>query len=327
MAKACEPFPFAVFSLRRGQKSDTTALAPCVAADLKSADCKSAATLRYLRQNYTLWRAPMAKSPAVPTKPAPKPTRSAAQEHAGPSLPSLKVTYYRRMKRQRVYAVTAAWYNPDKRRPPPGTGPVVVRLLMAGAQVIPSEQPLDPAKPDAKAVFYVTPLARGWLRNECMEVLVGGRKVQEMPLRSKVTTQRMTWVLLLLTFLVPWFFYSYVLNSPLKNAYVGKTVGQALAIDIAKVVPDTPGFIKNNVPIVHEGLVNFRDDIVASAYDLLWKLSQDHPMHLYTGIGLLLLTILSWLLHRDKRKRRYGKPVPLAAGGPGKSADDDDDFE
>jgi hypothetical protein len=269
----------------------------------------------------------MAKSPPVSTKPAPAPTRGSPPARTGPSLPSLKVVYYRRMKRQLVYAVTASWYNPEKRKPPAGAGPVVLRLLMAGAQVVPSEQPLDPAKPDARAVFYLTPLARGWMRHECMEVLIDGRKVQEMPLKSKVTTQRMTWVLLVLTFLVPWFIFTYFLNSPLK-VQPKKSRGQVLAGMIADFMPNTPAFIKDNVPFIQKGLVYFRDDIIVTAYDLVWDTSQHHPLHHYCAAGFLLLTILSWFMHRDKRKRRYGVPIPLPAGGPGMStAEDEDEFE
>jgi len=270
----------------------------------------------------------MAKSPAVPKKSAPTPTRGSAPEHMGPSLPALKITYYKRMKRQRVYAVTTTWYNPEKRRPPPGAGPIVVRLLMAGAQVVPSEQPLDPARTDAKAVFYVTPLARGWLRHECMEVLVGGRKVQEIPLSAKVTSQRFTLFLLALTILVPWFLYNYVVKSPLYNTVAGKTPGETLAARIAKSVPETPGFIKNNLPFIHNGLVGFRDEVIGGAYNLLWNLGDKHPLTLIITIALLLLTIISWIAHWDRRKRRYGKPVPVgsdSAGGPAR--DEEDDFE
>ncbi|HMF16671.1 MAG TPA: hypothetical protein VKE98_05655 [Gemmataceae bacterium] len=269
----------------------------------------------------------MAKSPAVPTKPAPTPTRSSPSEHMGPSLPPLKITYYKRMKRQRVYTATATWYNPEKRRPPAGAEPVVLRLLTAGAQVVPSEQPLDPAKPDAKAVFYVTPLARGWLRHECMEILLGGRKVQEIPLSVKVTSQRFTLFLLALTILVPWFLYNYVVKSPLYNTISGKTVGETLAARIAEGVPETPGFIKNNLPFIHNGLVSFRDDVIGGAYNLLWNLADKHPLTLIITVALLLLTIISWIAHWDRRKRRYGKPVPVGADPTGPAHHEEDDFE
>jgi hypothetical protein len=273
----------------------------------------------------------MAKSPSVGTKPAPAPTHGGAPERMGPSLPPLKVTYYKRMKRQRVYAVTATWHNPEKRRPPAGAGPVVVRLLMAGAQVVPSEQPLDASKPDAKAVFYVTPLARGWLRHECMEILVGGRKVQEMPLATNVTSQRLTWVLLLLTILVPWALLHYIQHSPLsfspeREKDIKKTVGEVLAKRIAKSMPETPGYVKDYVPWVHDGLVSFRENVIGDGFTLLWNVSQHHPLPHYAAIAFLFLTILSWFMHRDRRKRRYGKPVPVGAGSAEPLADVADEF-
>src|SRR5262249_44845369 len=164
-------------------------------------------------------------------------------------------------------------------------------------------QPLDPAKPDAKAVFYVTPLAKGWLRHECLEVLLGGRKVQEMPLATKVTTQHMTWALLILAFLVPWVLYNYVQNSPLETAIVGKTPGEALAIKIAKVVPDTPALIKDNVPFIHDRLIDFREHVIGGSYNLLWTVSNGKdarggiPLPFFSACVLLLLAILSWFAH------------------------------
>jgi hypothetical protein len=134
----------------------------------------------------------------------------AREEHAGPTLPPLAVRYYRRMHLQHVYAVAVSWDNRKGRKPPAGAPPVLLRLLMAGAQVVPSEQPLDPTQRDARVTFYVTPLAKGWLRNERLEVLLDGRKVQELPLSCHVTSQKMTWFLLVMSILVPWFLLTYI---------------------------------------------------------------------------------------------------------------------
>src|SRR2546428_3012168 len=143
------------------------------------------------------------------------PPRSVPPRESRPenTLPPLQIRYYRRMSRQRVYNVTVGWPK-SRPKPPAGTPPVSVRLLMAGAQVVPSEHVLDPNKADAQATFYVTPLARGWLRSEKLEVIVQGRKVQETRLASKVCSQRMTAVLLLLTLIVPWFILNYLKYAP-----------------------------------------------------------------------------------------------------------------
>src|SRR5688572_29933558 len=110
----------------------------------------------------------------------PPPVRSASSR-SEPSLPSVEVSYYRRMKLQRVYPFVVRW---RKGAAPAPREKVTLRLLMAGAQVLPTEQTLDAGKPDAQETFYVTPLARGWLRAQRLEILHNGRKVQELPLAS-----------------------------------------------------------------------------------------------------------------------------------------------
>src|SRR5262249_51896746 len=127
-------------------------------------------------------------------------------ERSDSNLPPLRVRYYRLMKPRRVSTVEVFW--PKSANPPRDAqqrGEITVRLIVAGAQVLPSEQTMSPSLPGAKAVFYVTRLAKGWLRNEKLEVLSQGRKIQEIPMASKVVTQRLTWFLLFCTFFVPWF--------------------------------------------------------------------------------------------------------------------------
>jgi len=294
----------------------------------------------------------MAKSLPPPVSHSrPTPVRaSAREERSGPALPPLQVRYYRKMHRQRVYAVTVSWHNKDERRPPAGTGPVLLRLLMAGAQVVPSEQPLDPARRDARATFYVTPLATGWLRGERLEVLVDGRKVQEMPLAVNVTSQRMTWCLFALSFLLPWFLLSYGKYSPLKQttseksenaAIVHKeferaqdplveqvakgdkkrpvrevtTPGRVLESRIADNVPAVPAAVNDHAPAVGDYLKKARR-FVADVYDTLSTESgnRERPLPFYVAACLLLLTAISWWMHGEKRKRRIGMPVSLPAG-------------
>src|SRR5262245_23436911 len=143
---------------------------------------------------------------AKATSPQPRPTAARpTPQRPENTLPPLRVVYYRRMRSQRVYTFKVGWSNKEQSRPPAGARPVTLRLLMAGAQVVPSEQTLDPTKPDASARFYVTPLAKGHLHGERLEILIDDRKVQEVPLQCRVTSQRSTIALLLLTILVPWF--------------------------------------------------------------------------------------------------------------------------
>jgi hypothetical protein len=270
----------------------------------------------------------MAKPSPPASRPRPAPDRTPArEERTGPALSPLQIRYYRRMHLQHVYPVTVSWYERDERRPPGTAPPVLVRLLMAGAQVVPSEQPLDPARRDAQVTFYVTPLARGWLRGERLEVLVGGRKVQELPLSTHVTSQKMTWFLLIMTILVPWFLLTYcsgppVLDDPVnarmvklgrENKRLLRSRGWFLEEEIKKHVPDVPEVVNENLPFVGDSLLAARR-FVANIYDALVQQSSQRPVAFYAGTGLLFLTALSWWVHRAKRRRIISTPIPIPTG-------------
>jgi hypothetical protein len=242
-------------------------------------------------------------------------------------LSPLQIRYYRRMHLQRVYPLTVSWYERDERRPAGAAPPVLVRLLVAGAQVVPSELPLDPARRDAHATFYVTPLARGWLRGEHLEVLVGGRKVQELPFSTHVTSQKMTWFLLIMTMLVPWFLLTYctgplTLQDPTsaRKTKMGidhkrevRSRGWFLEEEIKKHVPAVPEAVDENLPFVRNALLAARR-FVTDIYDTLIQQSSQRPLAFYAGTSLLFLTALSWWLHRAKRRRSIGMPIPIPAG-------------
>src|SRR6516225_1877388 len=87
-----------------------------------------------------------------------------AAGRGGPTLPAVVVRYPRRMKPRKTYAAQVSW------RSAPRLGDevpnITVRLVMPGAQVVPSERPLDPENPKDKAVFFITPLTKGWLKGE-----------------------------------------------------------------------------------------------------------------------------------------------------------------
>src|SRR4051794_20293229 len=138
----------------------------------------------------------MPESPPSRGRPAAQP--SAAYGRSAGS-PHIQFRHYRRMRPNRVYPFVVSWRESGR-----GTGPVVVRLVMAGAQVVPAEHTLDPAHPGDQVTFHVTPPARGQLRGERLEVVQDGRKVQELRLPCKVTTQRLTWFFLFLTLVVAW---------------------------------------------------------------------------------------------------------------------------
>ena len=268
---------------------------------------------------------------AMPPQPRPAAAARPAAKRPENTLPPLRITYYRRMRRQRVYTVKVAWSNDDHARPPAGAKPVTLRLLMAGAQVVPAEQWLDPAKPDATASFHVTPLAKGHLRGERLEILIDDRKVQEVRLHCKVASQRLTLALLVLAFLVPWFLLHYTKYAPLSPVgkefgFVQRTPGALLKHRLEQNMPDMPDLINDHVPVVREWLVTLREKL-ADFYELLY-LNRDEPLAFYSAVALLLLTAVSWWLHRPKRKKLLSKPIPLPAlaGVPtADSLDEDED--
>jgi hypothetical protein len=250
------------------------------------------------------------------TPPRPKPTAAPRQpagrepSEAEPALPGVRVTYYRRMKRQRVYSVTVGWDKRRKERPPAAAEgvPVIVRLIMAGAQVLPSERVLDPFKPDDRATFFVTPLARGWLRGETLEVLVGGRKVRQVRLRAKVVSQRPTWVLLALTFLVPWFLLTYFKYSPLQDPT--QTPGRSLEERIRENLPELPAVVDEKAPAVRDTLLVAPENF-GNFYEVACKYVREQPVAFYATLVLLVLTLLSWFCHRERSKRVRTAPLPL----------------
>ncbi len=269
----------------------------------------------------------MAKAMSAPPRPAAAHTVPKRPEN---TLSPLRIVYYRRMRLQHVYTFKIGWSGKET-RPPAGAKPVTLRLLMAGAQVIPAEQTLDPAKPDASVSFHVTPLAKGHLRGERLEVLIDDRKVQEVRLRSSVTSQRLTLVLLALTFLVPWFLLHYCKYSMLaprngkEFAMMVRTPGALLDARVKENVPEVPEFILTNAPMVANWLDQTRDHLT-NIYQLIVQTNETYPLAFYAAVVLLLLTLISWRLRGAKRKKLTSKPIPLPAfAGASAAADYDDD--
>src|SRR5207253_10883922 len=79
---------------------------------------------------------------------------------------------------------------------------VVVRPVIAGAQVTPAEQRFEVA-PGNQITFHVTPLGRGRLPRARLEVFAPGQAPESIPLTMKVKTQRLAILLLLLAWLIP----------------------------------------------------------------------------------------------------------------------------
>jgi hypothetical protein len=128
-----------------------------------------------------------------------------APRTAAPSTTKHRFTvrFYRRMKLQRVYATVVEARLVGGGQTNGAGAPVLLRPIIPGAHVVPVEQTLDTAQTGARATFYVTPLAKGKLAGARLEVRRQDVLVQEIRLPMRATTQRMTWLLALLTVLLP----------------------------------------------------------------------------------------------------------------------------
>jgi hypothetical protein len=135
----------------------------------------------------------------------------------------LRLRYYNRMKLQRVYPlIVEVPYGVNTKDP---TGVTVeLRPVVAGAVVTPPTQRLDVTRPGAQAIFQVAPLARGRLPAARVDVVHEGRTIQELRMGMKAGTQRMTWLLLLLTLVLPPLFYHYTVFEPLKDSIPLKAI-------------------------------------------------------------------------------------------------------
>ncbi len=134
-------------------------------------------------------------------RPAPQPRNSRPAADEGPRV---LVNYYYKMRQQRTYPLRVRWQLPEGARSAETPPPVVVRPVIPGALVAPAEGKLE-AGSQSEAVFYVTPVGRGTIRDARVDVVgpAGGPRAVTLPVRY--VRQRLTKILLLLTFLVPAF--------------------------------------------------------------------------------------------------------------------------
>jgi hypothetical protein len=217
-------------------------------------------------------------------------------------FPPLRVTFFRRMKQARVYPVTVSWT--DLPRPVGGVKNVTLRLLAAGAQVVPSEQALDATRPDLKATFFVTPLVRGWLRAQRLEVVVAGRKVQEIPIASHVTCQ--CWA---------GFWFLMAVAAPIFLIWLRGYDPEIVTANLRRhIIPALPAALTESAPNL------------ADAWETLWAwktnaiehflaFNRDHLVAFPTGIACLALSLISLIAHRDVKSKRTSDPIAVPTGG------------
>jgi hypothetical protein len=251
--------------------------------------------------------------------------------------PRILVHYYHKMKWQRVHTMRVAWEAKKGPHSDDAFPAVVIRPSIPGAIVTPPEQTLG-AAPSSEVTFYVTSLALGKIPAARVEVLAAGTTAEDISLPMKTVRQRLTRVLLALTILVPAFLLWVLKFEPLEGTIPHKvptfqanmpppgndqprpplppagsapqsrtikepgTPGEVLAyqLDQEQLVPKIPYVTE---PVL-EGL--------KVSYDFLWILSANDPLAFYVGLGLLVLTGVSWFAHLSARGRRRSRPIRLA---------------
>ncbi|MFL5241568.1 MAG: hypothetical protein ACJ8FY_05625 [Gemmataceae bacterium] len=146
----------------------------------------------------------MNTQPAPKGNPVPRKEPARRIDHGtgqGKSLP-LRFRYFSVMRTQRIFPLTV--------EVPDGASAVLanantlaIKPSIPGAFVEPHEQILDASKPKNSVTFQVTPVAKGKIPGALVKVFQHGRLLQDIPVRMKSTTQRLTWLLAVLTILLP----------------------------------------------------------------------------------------------------------------------------
>jgi len=138
-------------------------------------------------------------------QPATEPVRADIQR--APSVQYRPVIrYYKRMRLGRTYPLKVALSASSPSSVSRAAGVVLVRPVIAGAVVTPTEATLDLGRSDSSAAFRVTPAARGKLRGAQVQFFCHDRLLGDVNLSMKATRQTLTWVLLCLTIALPLLF-------------------------------------------------------------------------------------------------------------------------
>lgn len=227
------------------------------------------------------------------------------------TLLPVQVRYYKRMYLGRTYPVQVCWKSAERGV---AVKPVTLRLEVAGAIVVPAEHVLRPADPEDKVTFYVTPLSGGKIHHHVIEVHFQDAKVFEMPLKARVSTQRFTYVLLAMAFLVPW-----LLNNYCKSPYKQDNLGPKLSL-IALIndnLPDMTVFDQLPAGATIKEWVETATEFLGNFYFDLHNWCNEYPIATYATLSFLTLALLSSWWHSPKRRRRTSDPIELTPQSPG----------
>jgi hypothetical protein len=208
------------------------------------------------------------------------------RKEARPKLVSLPllVQFYSALRLERLHPLVV---KIPKNARGSASSPVVVRPVIAGALVFPAEEKLDPADAGATATFQVTPLVQGPLAPARLEVLHQGRLVGTMRLRLRTRTQQLTFLLAILAVLITGLCV-FALNHPEYKSSSGDP--HPIEQTLLRYAPQIPWLTQ---PIA---------DGLQVAYNNIFRLTQEHYLAFWAGLGLALVTGLSWLGHQRRRQ-------------------------
>lgn len=236
--------------------------------------------------------------------------KSSRASRDDPAEPKLRLRYYKRMKPQRVYPLVIEVPGGNKRNRDEDEDTargsvVVIRPVIAGAQVQPAEQRFE-VTPGNQIVFHVTPLARGRLPRARLEVFAPNQPPESIPLKMKAKTQRLAWVLLLLAFLVPTGIIKLTRGD--WRPSVSKGIEDHFKDPMKKDLPPVPVF-NEKVEFLPDMMKGFTvadmigDGLVVGYGELETVVEKYRWLPNTIGFGFLVLAFLSWALHRPRRKK------------------------
>ena len=133
----------------------------------------------------------------------------------GKPLP-LRFSYYSVMRPQEVFPLTVQ-VREGAAAVLANAGSLTIKPSIPGALVEPREQVLDASKPNNSVTFQVAPVAKGKLPNASVQVLQQNQVLQSFGLGMKTKTQRLTWLLVLLTLVLPYLVTYVTRDHPLKG--------------------------------------------------------------------------------------------------------------
>jgi hypothetical protein len=113
-------------------------------------------------------------------------------------------------------------------------GSLTIKPSIPGALVEPREQVLDATQPKNSVTFQVAPVAKGKLPNASVKVFQQNHWVQDIALGMKSKTQRLTWLLALLTLALPPLVTYYTRDHPFRGTIPRETKPSAVAANAPK---------------------------------------------------------------------------------------------